>query len=130
MNYKKIATWILGFSIKMLVIVAAVSVLYFVCGKAFDYGADIFAESGMAEPGEGKDILVNIPVGSTNKEVAKILYDEGLIRNESAFPIQMFMYEGKINAGTYSFNSENSPEMLIEKISNGVTVEQELTEER
>lgn len=130
MKLKKISSWILGFSVKMVLILIMVSVLYMACTKAFNFGALIFSEEGVARSGQGEDVLVNIPVGSTNQEVGTILYDAGLVADVNVFVIQMFIYQGEINDGVYMFNTENSPEDIIEKISNAVTVQQDGTGEK
>lgn len=130
MKLKKISSWILGFSVKMVLILIMVSVLYMACTKAFNFGVLIFSEEGVARSGQGEDVLVNIPVGSTNQEVGTILYDAGLVADVNIFAIQMLIYQGEINDGVYMFNTENSPEDIIEKISNAVTVQQDGTGER
>lgn len=128
MKLKKISSWILGFSIRMVVILLLVSLLYVVCGKAFNFGTAIFSEEGVAKAGEGLEVKINIPTGSTSREVGEILHSEGIIKDVNIFVIQMFIYQGKVNSGVYSFNTENSPEEIIEKITNAVTVEKEITE--
>ena len=130
MKLKKISSWILGFSVRMVVLLIMVSVLYMACTKAYNFGVAIFSEEGVARSGQGEDVLVNIPVGSTNQEVGTILYDAGLISDVNIFTIQMFIYQGEINDGVYMFNTENSPEDIIEKITDGVTVQQDGTGER
>ncbi len=130
MKLKKISSWILGFSVKMVVLLIMVSVLYMACTKAYSFGAAIFSEEGVARSGQGEDVLVNIPVGSTNQEVGNILYDAGLISDVNVFVIQMFIYQCEINDGVYMFNTENSPEDIIEKITDAVTVEQDGTGEK
>lgn len=129
MKLKKVSSWILGFSVKMVLLLIMVSVMYTVCTKTFAFGEAIFSEEGVARSGQGEDVLVNIPVGATKSEVGKILYDSGLIEDENIFVIQMFIYQGEINSGVYQFNTENSPETIIEKITAAATVLQESTGE-
>ncbi len=125
MKLKKISSWILGFSVKMVILLILVSVLYVTCTRAYNFGAAIFSEEGMARSGQGEDVLVNIPVGSTKQEVGNILYDAGLIGDVNIFIIQMFIYQGEINEGVYMFNTENSPETIIEKITEAVTIQED-----
>lgn len=130
MKLKKISSWILGASVKMVILLVLVSVLYMACTKAFSFGTAIFSEEGVARSGQGEDVLVNIPVGSTGREVGTILYDNGLIEDVNIFLIQMFLYEGEINPGVYNFNTENSPEDIIGKMTDAVTIQQDGTGER
>ena len=125
MKLKKISSWILGFSVKMVILLILVSVLYVTCTRAYNFGVAIFSEEGMARSGQGEDVLVNIPVGSTKQEVGNILYDAGLIGDVNIFIIQMFIYQGEINEGVYMFNTENSPETIIEKITEAVTIQED-----
>ena len=129
MKLKKLSSWILGFSIKMVILLVMISVLYVVCTNAFSFGEAVFSEEGVARIGEGEEKLVNIPVGSTSKEVANILYDEGVIEDVNVFVVQMLIYQGEINDGVYMFNTESSPEDIIEKITNAVTIDQDGTGE-
>lgn len=130
MKLKKVSSWIFSFSVKMVLLLIIISVFYTVSTKAFAFGEAIFSEEGVARSGQGEDVLVNIPVGSTSREVGSILYDAGLIEDETIFVIQMFIYEGKINDGVYQFNTENSPETIIEKITGAVTIQEDGTGER
>ncbi|MBP3339002.1 MAG: hypothetical protein J6L69_06335 [Lachnospiraceae bacterium] len=125
MKLRKISTWIFGFSVSLVVIVILIAVLYMTCTKAFAFGEAIFSEEGVARTGQGEDVFINIPVGATKKEVANILFEEGLIEDENIFVIQMFIYEGKINSGVYKFNTENPPEVIIEKITEAITVDKD-----
>ncbi len=129
MNIKKVSSWTLGFSIKVVVLLILVSVLYAACSKAFEFGSAIFAEEGVAAVGEGEEFIVSIPTGSNSKEVGSILYDKGIIKNINIFAIQMMLYEGEINEGVYSFSTEDSPEVIIEKLTEGLTVEKEISGE-
>lgn len=129
MKLKKVSSTIFGLSVKMVVILVIVTVLYTVCTKTFEFGEAIFSTQGVARSGEGEDVLVNIPVGSTKSEVAQILYDAGVVADTNVFVIQMFIYEGEINSGVYQFNTENSPEDIIEKITGAVTIQEDGTGE-
>lgn len=129
MNIKKLSSWILGFSIKMVVLLILISILYVVCTKAFTFGTAIFSEEGVARVGEGEEVPVSIPTGSNSREVGNILYDEGVIADVNIFMIQMVLYEGEINEGVYRFNTEDSPEEIIEKITEGRTIEKEVAGE-
>lgn len=56
---------------------------------------------------KGKDVVVEIPEGSTEKEIAKILKKKGLIKYELAFTRRLSNseYSGKLHGGTYTFNT-------------------------
>ena len=101
-------------SIKIAMYVIGAVILVLVCKNAFDFGVLVYTEEGMAEKGEGKEVVVTIPRDSTISEIASILKKNGLIESELAFQIQTFLYDAEIYSGTYTLNTEYGPEELIE----------------
>lgn len=85
-----------------------------VCKSAFEFGAAIYTEEGVAAKGYGKEVVVTIPADSTVSEIASILKKNGLIESEMTFVVQTFLYEAEIYSGTYTLNTEYGPEELIE----------------
>lgn len=100
--------------IKTAVYIIGAVILILVCKKAFDFGALVYSEEGMAPKGYGEEVVVTIPADSSSSEIAAILKKNGLIESELAFRIQTILYEAQIYAGTYTLNTEYSPEELIE----------------
>lgn len=68
-----------------------------------------------------KDISLEIPLGSTSKEIAKILEDNGLIRNELIFRIALKKKnaESSLKAGSYVLNTSMSLYEIIDSLSRG-----------
>ena len=100
------------FKVAMYIIGAVIVVL--VCKSAYDFGTKVFSEEGLAEKGSGQEVVVTIPADASTGEVASILKKNGLIENELIFKIQTILYEADIYSGTYTLNTEYSPEELIE----------------
>lgn len=90
--------------------------LVLVCKSAFDFGVKVFSEEGMAEKGSGQEVVVTIPADSSTSEVASILKKNGLIESEFVFKIQAMLYEAEIYSGTYTLNTEYSPEEIIDAL--------------
>ncbi len=118
MNLKKTSSIVLNISIKMVVILLLVGVVYFVGSKSFAFGEKIFSGEGIAD-GDGEDIEVTIPSGATTKEVANILKDNGLIDDTLAFMAQTTLYEGKYYSGNYTLNTSMGVEKIIEVLKEG-----------
>lgn len=102
------------FTFKVAMYIVGAIVVIFVCKTTFEFGKDIFSEKGMAEEGQGKEVIVNIPSGASSGEVASILKEGGLIDSELIFRIQTILYEAEITEGTYTLNTEWGPEELID----------------
>lgn len=102
------------FKVAMYVIGAVLVVL--VCKSAFDFGVKVFSEEGIAEKGSGQEVVVTIPADASAGEVASILKQNGLIESELVFKLQTMLYEAEIYSGTYTLNTEYSPEELIDAL--------------
>ena len=75
----------------------------------------IFSEYTRTTSGE-ETVSVNIPVGASEKTIAGILKDAGVIRHEISFRIKMknSPYRGKLNYGKYMLNKK----MVLDDIIN------------
>lgn len=102
------------FKAAMYIIGAVLVVL--ISRSAFAFGEKIFSEEGMAEKGKGQEVVITIPADASTGEVASILKKNGLIESELVFKIQTMLYEAEIYSGTYTVNTEYSPEEIIEAL--------------
>jgi UPF0755 protein len=68
---------------------------------------------------DGEDVVVEIPEGSSVKEMAAILKNAGLIKYESAFTkrVQNSEYRGKLQSGTFTLNTGMNTLQMIETLS-------------
>lgn len=85
-----------------------------------------FYYSKMLEPvgGSSESQIVEIPKGSTVKEVGEILKENGLIRNAMIFQSYAGRHsrgEKTMQAGVYEFNTEMSAPEMFTKMMNGET---------
>lgn len=108
----KFSRKIIGYTLALLLSIV-------VCKYTYDFGKLIFKDEGMAKAGQGEEIVVTIPVRSTVQDIAAILKEKGLIESEMAFVIQTYLYEADILSGTYTLNTEYSPEKIIEAMCPG-----------
>lgn len=100
--------------IKAAMYIIGVVILVLVCKSAFEFGTLVYTNDGVDAKGSGKEVVVTIPEDSGTGEIASILKKNGLIESELAFRIQSILYEADIYSGTYTLNTEYSPEELIE----------------
>ncbi|RGY97036.1 endolytic transglycosylase MltG [Clostridium sp. AM58-1XD] len=106
------AAGLLGFAGKIIVYAVIGFMLFEGVTKGYAFGHEIFCPTAVAaEPGTERNVTVG--EGTTESQAAKILKDNGLIRNEAVFIIQAKLYEYTIHPGTYVLNtSMTSREML------------------
>lgn len=117
MNWRKTSMMVLKITIKMVVIAAVVAVFYVGCRKTFEYGEAIFSEEAMDEKGQGYEVVVTIPYNTTVSELGKILVENGLIEDVGIFKVQAILYELNVYPGTYTFNTEQNVEEIIDVIN-------------
>ncbi len=97
----------------LLYLLIAVFIIF--CGRtAYTYGYALFNEQGMEEA-PGTDVAVIIPEGSSVREIGAILEKNGLIENVNLFQLQerLSNYHGKMQAGTYTLNTSQTPTELM-----------------
>ena len=123
MNLKSTSSKILSLSIKTVLYVLLIVVLYLTCSNSFSFGKEVFSEKGMVEPGNGVDIQITVPNGASSKEVGDILVKNGLVKSSLAFVLQCFLYDGEIKPGKYILNTEYNPQEIVEALKNEVKEE-------
>lgn len=101
---------------KTAMYIIGITIVIIVSKLAFDFGGQIFSAQGVDPLGEGKDVIITIPVDSDTNEVAEILKENNLIESEIVFKIQTFLYEAKIASGTYTLNTQMCGEDIIDAI--------------
>ena len=118
MKISTMISGILNFIIRAALIVFVVYVIKNLCLTAYDYGYRIYSEPPMAE-GEGVDIVVNIPMGSSVRDTGELLKEHGLIRDEKLFYLQEFFsdYHGKLESGMYTLNTSMTVEQMLQEMS-------------
>ena len=128
MKISTLISGIVNFIVRAAIVVFVIYAIKQICIKAYDYGYRIYSEPPMAE-GEGIDIVVNIPMGSSVKETGEILKDNGLIRDDRLFYMQELLsdYHGKLEPGTYTLNTSMTAEEMLAVMSPSLS--EETTEE-
>ncbi|MCR5105972.1 MAG: endolytic transglycosylase MltG [Eubacterium sp.] len=103
-------------AVKIMIILVAAFLLYLVVSDYItDYKALYNEELTSTSSHDGEEVIVEIPEGSSVKEVAKILHKNELIRFERAFVkrLKNSQYRGKLRAGTFTLHKGmNTLEMM------------------
>ncbi|HEY8394009.1 MAG TPA: endolytic transglycosylase MltG [Thermaerobacter sp.] len=73
------------------------------------------------KPGTGTAVTVTIPQGASTAEIARILYDKGLIRHPLAFRIRarQAKLDGRLKAGVYRLHAGMSTPEILDKLARG-----------
>ncbi|MCR5774264.1 MAG: aminodeoxychorismate lyase [Lachnospiraceae bacterium] len=118
MKISSLISGILNFAVRAAIIIFVIYAVKDICLKAYDYGYRVYSEPPIAE-GEGVDIVVNIPMGSSVKDTGKLLKEYGLIRDDRLFYFQELLsdYHGKLESGTYKLNTAMTVEEMMAAMS-------------
>jgi UPF0755 protein len=106
--------------VKCIILVTAVVMLGSVVFQYYKGFYDEYMEEYKGTDSyQGEDVVVEIPEGSSVKEMAAILKDAGLIKYETAFTkrVQDSEYRGKLQSGTFTLNTGMNTLQMIETLS-------------
>lgn len=124
MKISSLISGILNFIIRAAIVIVVIYGIKQICITAYDYGYRIYSEPPMAE-GEGIDIVVDIPMGSSVLDTGGILEEHGLIRDSKLFFLQERFsdYHGKLEPGVYTLNTAMTAEEMLAVMSPSVSEE-------
>ena len=110
--------------VKIVIVVLVVMVVYRLGSMAYTYGERIFGEQPMAEE-PGTDVPVTVEEADSVQDVADKLEQAGLIRDAELFVIQekLVGFKNGLQPGTYTLNTSQTPEEMIEIMSAAQTEE-------
>ena len=115
MKVRNIFINIAAMLVRILIVLVLVSFIYKLGFIAYDFGYRVFAEEAVsAEP--GRDIDVEIPMGSSAMDIGEILENSGLIRDKTLFFVQerLSEYHGKLAPGEYTLNTSQTARDMME----------------
>ncbi len=118
MNIRNLMLTVIGMLCRLLITIAALVLIWRLGKAAYDFGYRVFSEPPMASL-SGRNIVVNIPEGSTAEDIAGILEEEGLIREARLFIVQerLSEYHGKLGSGVYTLNTGMTAQEIMEEMS-------------
>ena len=115
MNIKKILMSLLSVIVRITILIIIILLIRRLCMAAYSYGYRIFSEEPVTE-GNGTDVTVVIPMGSSSMDIGKILENNGPIRDCKLFYMQekLSSYRGKLQPGTYTLNTSMTADEMME----------------
>ena len=110
----KVGLVIAGGVFRIAFYICVIVLLFWVGTMAFHFGYDIFNQQAMS-PGDGQEVTVVIPEGSSVLKVARTLESKGLIKNAYVFWAQELVsnYHGKLQPGTYLLSTAYTPTRIM-----------------
>jgi UPF0755 protein len=122
----KVVLRILSISITVLFCVLVICGLYRLGLKCYDFGYRVYTEPAVTQ-GEGKDTLVQITDEMSTMELAEVLAEKGLVRDEKLFFVQAKLEGFKLVPGAYHLNTSMTAREMMEAMT---PTEDEDTEEQ
>ncbi len=114
MNLSKFSKRVCMISLKVVVVVCLIMVLYKGASSAYYYGYSVFNDAAMEEE-PGTNVSVTITKDATKKEIGNVLVEKGLIENATVFWIQTLMVEkgDEMKPGRYELNTSMTAYEMI-----------------
>lgn len=118
-NVNAIVRTVINISINILVLAVMLMLIYTYAGKGYEFGKAIFTEKGMTGEENAKEVIVTIPKNSSSGDIADIITKAGLVKDKNVFLVQLMLSEDKdkIEAGTYTLSTADTPSDIIQKLA-------------
>lgn len=108
----KVVLRVLSISITVLFCVLVVCGLYQVGLRCYDFGYRVYTEPAVS-PDNGKEVLVQVTEDMGTKDLAALLKEKGLIRDERLFYVQEKLSGFKPQAGAYKVSTAMNARELM-----------------
>lgn len=114
MKTNQVFATVFSIVLKVIIIVAAILLIYKGATTAYDYGYRLFTEPPVSQ-GTGREVTVSITSGKSAKEIGQLLESKGLIRDAKLFVLQELLsdYHDNIQPGIYTLNSSMTAEEMM-----------------
>ncbi len=128
MNTKALVGTVIETTLKVLILVVAMILIFKSASKAYDFGYRVFADEPMSVTG-GRTITVGIAEGEDIKDIAKMLEEKGLISDYRLFIVQELLsaQHNKIQPGIYDLNTGMKAEEILKILAGEGEEEDEST---
>ena len=113
-------------AIKVIIVVWLANFIYTKAIAAYDFGYRVFTEEPVS-PAPGRDITVAITEGKSEKGIADILGEKGLVRDAKLAYLQIMASEYKdlVEPGVYTLNTSQTLEEMMYSMSPSAMEEEE-----
>lgn len=106
-------------AVDIILVLVAAFVMFWAGSKAYTFGHNIFDEQSVDTTANARETEVTIPENVSAGQLAKIMYEKGLTKDQNIFYFQVKLseYDGKFIAGTYTLNTSMKPTEIMKTLS-------------
>lgn len=116
----KLSSEILALALRIVTAALLIFILVRGVSFAYDFGYSAFHEESVEEE-PGRDIRVTIPEDMDAFDAAPYLLRKGLLKSVWPFRIQAVFFGLKVNPGTYTLNTSETPKEILEILDTGAS---------
>lgn len=120
MKLNKVIFRFVSVSFSVLILLLVVAGLLKLGTFCYDFGYRVFTETAVDEE-PGRDVVVQLTADMSEREIGKMLEEEGLVRDGSLFYVQLKVsaYSGKLKPGIYTLNTSMTGKDMITVLAAG-----------
>lgn len=120
MKLNKVIFRFVSVSFSVLMLLLVVAGLLKLGTFCYDFGYRVFTETAVDEE-PGRDVVVQLTSDMSEREIGKMLEEEGLVRDGSLFYVQLKVsaYSGKLKPGIYTLNTSMTGKDMITVLAAG-----------
>lgn len=109
---------VFGAIFRVVIVIAAVFVIYRGALVCYEYGYRIFTEPPMSS-GEGRTVTVAITESMSASEIGTLFENKGLVRDARLFMIQYYLSEFRadVKPGVFELNTSMTAEEMMEAMT-------------
>lgn len=106
-------------SLNALIIVLGIYIVFMAGKNAYTFGESIFNEQAVDSEGNARTVEITITTGISAGKLASLLYDKGLVKDETVTYFQIIFSDYKDNfvGGTYELNTGMKPTEIMEALA-------------
>lgn len=119
MSNKKVRM-IIDIFFNVIVVLLGIIIISTTGSKAYSFGRNIFDEEALTTEKYATEVQVTIHEGITEKQLATLLHDKGLVKDELICYLQIKLsdYKNKFVGGTYTLNTAMKPTQMMQVLCN------------
>jgi UPF0755 protein len=93
-----------------------VLIIFTAGSKAYTFGHSIFDEEAVTSEVNAREVTVTISDDVSAKQLSKLLYEKGLVKDKTTFYFQIILsdYKDKFVGGTYTLTTSMKPTEIME----------------
>lgn len=120
----RLSSVILGLAVRIVTLALLVFLLVRGVTSAYEFGYRAFHEESVEEA-PGRDVRVTIPENMDAFDAAAYLERKGLLDGVWPFRIQAVFFGLRVNPGTYTLNTSETPKEMLEILNTGASSEKD-----